>query len=124
MVLIDRRSDVRHSLSAHGDAPVGLSFSGDERWLISGAVDKSVRVWDVATGLLVDAHHFENSIIAARVNTQGTRVAAGGWDRLVSLFDMPPATTTIEPLASLLSRLTATEANPEGPVATPRCEAR
>jgi WD40 repeat protein len=41
---------VRHRLSGHSGFVNALAFSQDGRRIASGARDKTVRIWDVATG--------------------------------------------------------------------------
>ncbi|KAF7557010.1 hypothetical protein G7Z17_g1025 [Cylindrodendrum hubeiense] len=41
-----------HTLAGHGDEVSSVAFSGDSGWLVSGSHDKTVKIWDAATGAL------------------------------------------------------------------------
>lgn len=45
-----RQARITATLRGHEDAPVALAFSRDGTWLASASLDRSIRVWDTATG--------------------------------------------------------------------------
>lgn len=48
--------DTSRRLGQHGDIVTSLALAGDDRTLVSGSVDKTVRRWDVETGRELEAH--------------------------------------------------------------------
>lgn len=45
---------VRYFPSAASNKITDLCFSHDSKWLICSSMDKSIRVWDIVTGSLID----------------------------------------------------------------------
>ena len=44
-----------HTLTGHGERVVSVEFSPDGKRVVSGSWDKSVKVWDAATGAEVSS---------------------------------------------------------------------
>ena len=40
-----------HTLTGHANIVTSLAFSPDGRWLATGSWDKTIKIWDVQTGL-------------------------------------------------------------------------
>jgi hypothetical protein len=88
-------------LIGHQGAVEALAFSADNRWLVSGSWDNTVRVWDLLTRQPV--HRFEGHsehVNAVAISPSGTQLASGAsgltdtsiliWDLRKSL--LPPLT--------------------------------
>src|SRR2546425_10632543 len=72
---------------AHTDMVWTLAFSPDERRLASGSLDNSVKLWDVASGVLLwSGWHTKGSICLAFA-PDGSMLASGGLDATVRLWD-------------------------------------
>src|SRR5262249_13109096 len=62
-----------------------IGVDADGRTIVSGSVDKTVRLWNAATGLLVrtiyipDGPGFEGQIYATAISPDGQTIAVGGW---------------------------------------------
>ncbi len=73
----------------HTAAITDAQFSADGRLLVTGSADYTLKVWDVATGVLLrtlDSHTEAVSSIA--VSADGRVVVSGADDRLVKVWDV------------------------------------
>lgn len=61
VVDLDTRRVVR-KFQGHSNKVTGMSFSPDARWLISSAMDCTVRSWDLPSGRLVDCFSVEMAV--------------------------------------------------------------
>jgi WD40 repeat protein len=69
-----------------------LAFSPDSRRLAAGSAGNTVRVWDVTSGetlFLLPGH--SQPIVSVLFSADGQRLVSSGWDRLVKVWDLPPA---------------------------------
>ena len=71
----------------HSNSIRGLSADEAGRWLVTGSVDKTVRIWDAQTGILLGILRppigklSEGVIIAVAVSPDGSTIACGGRTR-------------------------------------------
>ena len=88
-VVDSRTGTTRHELR-HGNGNVTrVAWSSDGKWLATGATDKLVRVWDVATGKIEHelAGHTGTIIWSLAWSPDGTRLASAAEDKTVRLWD-------------------------------------
>jgi WD40 repeat protein len=89
---VDAAKDLA-TVAALGNEVAALAFSPDSRTL-AVAVDRAVQLWDVATGQLVarlEGH--EGQVKCLAFSTDGTRLASGGHDRRVRLWNVAQSRT-------------------------------
>lgn len=72
-----------------GDTISAIAFSPDGKTLVSASWDRTVRLWDVATGKEMRAfigHQAQVECVA--FSPDGKQIASAGWDRTLRLWDV------------------------------------
>lgn len=59
----------------HDDQLTDVAFSQDARWLISSALDATLKVWDVPSGNLIDAVQFPRAVTSLTMSPQSDFMA-------------------------------------------------
>jgi WD40 repeat protein len=80
-------ADLIKSFNGHTDAIKCLAVSADGKWLVSGSLDKTLRLWSVRTGKEVHRHDDKFTVYGVAVGPGGNRVYAGFTDGSVGLWD-------------------------------------
>ena len=74
--------------SGHTKGVGSLAFIPDGTSLVSGSIDKTVKLWDVQTGGVVKTFHgHTNSVLSVSISPDCTIIASGSSDNTVCLWD-------------------------------------
>ncbi len=66
----------------HTKEITALAFMPDARWLLSTSLDKTMRIWDIPSGQLIDIIEFDEAIVTLAVSPNGDMLATGHTDAL------------------------------------------
>lgn len=86
--LWDVAARMEKALTGHTDKILSAAFSADSGTLVTGSADRTVRLWDVATGKekLVLRGHGE-AVWSVALSPDAQTIASASWDRTVKLWD-------------------------------------
>jgi len=89
VALIDTTTGSLRSLRGHDDQILSAVFSADGRQLATGSLDKTARVWDVASGRLLRVLEGHTSAVhGVSFSPDGLLLAAGGYDHSVRVWNL------------------------------------
>lgn len=78
---------IKHTFSGHEQDIYSLDFARDGRHIASGSGDRTVRVWDIETGMEVLSIQIEDGVTTVAMSPDGQYVAAGSLDKSVRVWD-------------------------------------
>ncbi len=81
--------NLQQTIYAHTDWVRCLSFTPDGAKLVSGSFDKTIKLWQLDTGLVI--HTFDDhpkGVFALAVSPDGKLLASGSWDEMIKLWNL------------------------------------
>jgi WD40 repeat protein len=105
-----------HPLTGHTDAVTGVAFSLDDRVLYSASGDRSVRVWDTATGQQIGKTLTgqSNAVVSLALSNNDSVLATGGMDGSIILWDVYGQQRLGVPLYGMFVPVRGIAFNPDG----------
>ena len=81
------------TLKGHSEAVYAVAFAPDGKAVVTGSGDRSVRVWDSATGKEIKsfggAAGHQNLVLSVSISKDGSLIASGGSDNTAKIWDFP-----------------------------------
>ena len=86
--------------SAHDDIVYSVDISEDGRAIVSGSMDKTVRLWDTQSGTQIGEPlcGHEDTVMSVAFSGDGQRVVSGSMDKTVRLWDTQSGAQIGDPL--------------------------
>ncbi|KGK38269.1 hypothetical protein JL09_g2578 [Pichia kudriavzevii] len=96
--LWDYQNDIKHTLGTHDDYIKKIAFTNYyKNQLVSGGLDKIIKIWDVQKGEVINSHYFtEVSHSVYSLDTHNDLIIASGPSNIVTLFDRRDFTKPIK----------------------------
>ncbi|KAI9205965.1 WD40-repeat-containing domain protein [Polychytrium aggregatum] len=92
----------------------------DSRCVVSGSLDRMVRIWDIQTGQMLERFEgHSDSVYAVAFSPDGRSVVSGALDRTLKIWDLSPH--TINYLAKSSRSTSAAQLEPYEPIVTTEC---
>jgi WD40 repeat protein len=89
-------SPVLQTFKGHDDPVYAVAFSADNKYVATGSFDKSIRIWDAATGKQFRAfagpQGHTGLVLTLAVSLDGTQLATGSIDNTARTWDFPGET--------------------------------
>ncbi len=80
-------SSPKRLLKGHGGAVTCVAISSDGERIFSGSVDRTLRVWDTASGEETRKYAQSSSVVCLSLSSDDVKIALGLWDGMLRVLD-------------------------------------
>ncbi len=102
------------TLTGHSDTVSSVVYSPDGRYLASGSGDKTIKIWEVATGKELRTLTGHSSWVRSVVySPDGRYLASGSWDKTIKVWDVVTG-TELRTLTGHSDRVRSVVYSPDG----------
>jgi WD40 repeat protein len=102
------------TLEGHTDSLESVAFSPDGKQVVSGSGDRTVRLWDTATGAALQTLQGHNSwVTSVAFSPDGKQVVSGSGDETVRLWDVATG-AALQTLEGHTGSVTSVAFSPDG----------
>ncbi|KAK0632942.1 hypothetical protein B0T14DRAFT_542129 [Immersiella caudata] len=85
----------RQTLEGHSDGVWSVTFSPDSKLIASGSYDKTVKIWDVATGACTQTlEGHSHGVRSVTFSPDSKLIASGSYDKTVKIWDVATGACT------------------------------
>jgi WD40 repeat protein len=74
------------AFAGHARRVSSVCVAADGRWLLSGSLDRTLRLWEVATGQCAWTEKTSGAVLSVSLSPDGRWAAAGTYDRKVLVW--------------------------------------
>ncbi|KAJ5125303.1 hypothetical protein N7526_007480 [Penicillium atrosanguineum] len=83
------------TLEGHSGSVQSVAFSPDSQLLASGSYDKTIRLWDPVTGVLIQSlEGHSEPVLLVTFSPDGLLLASGSYDKTIQLWDLATGVLT------------------------------
>ena len=76
------------TLEGHTNYVNFVAFSPDGTKIVSGSQDKTIKLWDTSTGVVIKTlEGHSNAVRSVAFSPDGTKIVSGSWDKTIKLWD-------------------------------------
>src|SRR5207253_3758949 len=88
-LLYDTVENSMNRIVGHNETILGMAFSPDERFLLTGSVDRTARLWELPSGKLVrEFGNHRMGVGSVDFSRDGKSILTGSWDDTVHVWDL------------------------------------
>ena len=70
------------------DALIALAFSSDGKYVVTAGLDKTARIWEASSGLVVREFSHDDRVVAVAFDASGNHLITGSWDKTARVWDV------------------------------------